>query len=200
MSGNFKITTVGDAGVGKTSLSIRYVKEKYVKIEDSTIGAAFLTKKIKTNKDTVHSVQIWDTAGQERFYSLVPMYLREANAVLFMFDMCDLKTLDNIFETWMPIVNRVVDSNNCIFYIVGNKYDLVPKSLNLKKIVKENLEKNGMDNSNIRYYETSALSGYNVDQLFENLIDDIITLKQHEVDKKIEVVELSSNSTSYCCY
>jgi small GTP-binding protein len=205
MSGNFKITTVGDAGVGKTSLSLRYVKEIYVDVQDSTIGAAFLTKKIKFNDNTIRDMLIWDTAGQERFHSLVPMYLRDADAVLYMFDMSDLSTLENIFKIWTPLVNRVTTNKECVYYIIGNKYDLItdPKNsqqLDFKKIVKDKFTEYSVDISNIRYYETSAVSGHNVDQLFENLVDDISKLRQEEEEKKIEVLDLSKESTSYCCY
>src|SRR3989304_7032377 len=105
MSKSFKITTVGDAGVGKTSLSLRYVHSYYKHINDSTIGAAFLVKKIKLNDEDA-TVHIWDTAGQERFHAIVPMYLRDADAVLYMFDLYNLNTLENIFKTWIPIVEK----------------------------------------------------------------------------------------------
>lgn len=199
MSTIFKITTVGDAGVGKTTFSLRFVKSQYVEVRDSTIGSAFLTKKINSG-----TIQIWDTAGQERFHSLVPMYLRDADCVIYMFDLTDLDTLENIFKIWIPVVERITSGKNCVYYIVGTKQDLNQNLHNntnqyYKKMINSYAKKYCVSVANLKFYQTSSVTGQNVELVFENIIDDIDKIKKEIIEKSIETVKLDKNGSIYSC-
>jgi small GTP-binding protein len=61
----FKLVLLGDAGVGKSALVLRFVRDEYLEASESTIGAAFLSRSLEVDRQSVE-VQIWDTAGQER--------------------------------------------------------------------------------------------------------------------------------------
>ncbi|CAH2060919.1 unnamed protein product [Thlaspi arvense] len=76
---------LGDVGVGKSSLLLRFVKDQFVEFQESTIGAAFFSQTLAVNDATV-KFEIWDTAGQERYHSLAPMYYRGAAAAIIVFD------------------------------------------------------------------------------------------------------------------
>lgn len=80
-----KLVLLGEAAVGKSSLVSRFVSNEFHENKEPTIGAAFLTRKCKLD-DRHIKFEIWDTAGQERFHSLAPMYYRNAQAALVVYD------------------------------------------------------------------------------------------------------------------
>eukprot|EP01087_Luapelamoeba_hula_P008825 TRINITY_DN2238_c0_g1_i2.p1 TRINITY_DN2238_c0_g1~~TRINITY_DN2238_c0_g1_i2.p1 ORF type:complete len:131 (+),score=22.26 TRINITY_DN2238_c0_g1_i2:58-450(+) len=82
----FKLVLLGQAGVGKSNLVLRFVKGEFHENNESTIGAAFLTQTVALSDQTMVKFEIWDTAGQERFNSLAPMYYRGAQAALVVYD------------------------------------------------------------------------------------------------------------------
>jgi small GTP-binding protein len=80
-----KLVIIGDSGVGKSSLVLRFVTQSFKPFSESTIGASFMSKVIELDGQTV-KVQIWDTAGQEKYKSLAPMYYRGAAAAIVVYD------------------------------------------------------------------------------------------------------------------
>ena len=85
----FKVVLLGDKGVGKTCLVLRFIEGHFNVRQQSTIGAFFLTKRIATQEGHSAKIQIWDTAGQERFRAMAPMYYRNAAAAIVCFDITD---------------------------------------------------------------------------------------------------------------
>lgn len=79
-------THVGESAVGKSSLVNRFAKDQFDDFRESTIGAAFLTQTISLDANTTVKFEIWDTAGQERYKSLAPMYYRNANCAVVVYD------------------------------------------------------------------------------------------------------------------
>ena len=94
-----KLVLLGASAVGKTSICARYVFGDFDTNTRSTIGASFLTKKMKVDDRKV-KLQIWDTAGQERFRSMAPMYYRGAEAALCVFDLTGRDTF-NAMKGWV---------------------------------------------------------------------------------------------------
>ncbi|CAM9023683.1 unnamed protein product [Wickerhamomyces anomalus] len=138
---------------------------------ESTIGAAFITKTIQLDPQTSIKFEIWDTAGQERYKSLAPMYYRNANAAILMFDLTDSQSFDKMIK-WENELNLQAPEN-LIIKIVGNKLDLKNKpSSNLIEDAKimDFINKN---DKNLSYIETSAKTGENVDKLFETIAQDL---------------------------
>jgi Ras-related protein Rab-5C len=70
----------------QSSLVLRFVKDQFDDYRESTIGAAFLTQTIALDENTTVKFEIWDTAGQERYKSLAPMYYRNANCAVVVYD------------------------------------------------------------------------------------------------------------------
>ena len=82
----FKLVLLGESAVGKSSIVLRFVKDQFDSYRESTIGAAFLTQTISLDENTTVKFEIWDTAGQERYKSLAPMYYRNANCAVVVYD------------------------------------------------------------------------------------------------------------------
>mmetsp|Transcript_35560 Transcript_35560/g.43988 ORF Transcript_35560/g.43988 Transcript_35560/m.43988 type:complete len:107 (+) Transcript_35560:202-522(+) len=81
----FKLVVLGTQGVGKTCLTLRFVKGLFDDEQLPTIGAAYMTKKV-TSKSKQYIFEIWDTAGQERYEAITPLYYRSAEAAVIVFD------------------------------------------------------------------------------------------------------------------
>ena len=119
----FKVVLLGDRGVGKTCLVLRFIEGLYNARQQSTIGAFFLTKKIKTARGDDCKIQIWDTAGQERFRAMAPMYYRNAAAAVVCFDGTDQRTFQTM-RTWVEELRANVDDKKLVIAIAITKSDL----------------------------------------------------------------------------
>ncbi|KAJ4432321.1 hypothetical protein ANN_20940 [Periplaneta americana] len=108
-------------GVGKTSMVVRYIGKMFSHHISPTIGASFFTCKLNV-EDTRVKLQVWDTAGQERFRSMAPMYYRNANAALLVFDITQYDTFQAV-KGWVKELQRNV-LEAMVLSVVGNKTDL----------------------------------------------------------------------------
>ncbi|KAJ2065326.1 Vacuolar protein sorting-associated protein 21 [Coemansia sp. S146] len=116
-----KVVLLGEAAVGKSSLVLRFVNDEFQDNKEPTIGAAFLTQKVRLD-DSVLKLDIWDTAGQERFHSLAPMYYRNAQAAVVVYDITRASSLDRA-KSWIKELQRQANPN-IVIALVGNKLDL----------------------------------------------------------------------------
>lgn len=159
----FKLILIGDANIGKTSLINRYVTNTFSESYICTIGVDFMMKSVLYENQTL-KLQIWDTAGMERYKQLTTSYYRGAQGAIVCFDVTNRasfesvsKWIDNFCQFNNPIFERII-------ILVGNKSDLVEE----REVSKEEIDKYVKVN-NYEYYETSAKTGNNVDELFFNL-------------------------------
>eukprot|EP00696_Hemimastix_kukwesjijk_P014918 gnl/Hemi2/2997_TR1057_c0_g1_i1.p1 gnl/Hemi2/2997_TR1057_c0_g1~~gnl/Hemi2/2997_TR1057_c0_g1_i1.p1 ORF type:complete len:207 (-),score=49.37 gnl/Hemi2/2997_TR1057_c0_g1_i1:134-754(-) len=116
-----KVVLLGDAGVGKSSLVLRFVTNHFKQFSESTIGASFMSKTLVVD-DTAIKYQIWDTAGQEKYQSLAPMYYRGAAAAIVVYDITRRESF-NTLKKWI----KELKSNgppNIVIAVAGNKSDL----------------------------------------------------------------------------
>ncbi|KAJ1980189.1 Vacuolar protein sorting-associated protein 21 [Dimargaris verticillata] len=118
-----KLVLLGESAVGKSSIVVRFAQDKYTPNREPTIGAAFLTQKCRLDDGKVIKFEIWDTAGQERFYSLAPMYYRNAHAAMVVFDVTKAGSLTKA-KSWVKELQRQANLN-AVIALVGNKVDLV---------------------------------------------------------------------------
>ncbi|KZT55923.1 ras-domain-containing protein [Calocera cornea HHB12733] len=117
-----KLVLLGEAAVGKSSVVMRFVQNDFSENKEPTIGAAFLTQKCRL-EDRVLRYEIWDTAGQERFHSLAPMYYRNAQAAVVVYDITKASSLEKA-KSWVKELQRQANPN-IVIALVGNKLDLV---------------------------------------------------------------------------
>ncbi|KAH9835667.1 GTP-binding protein ypt5 [Rhodofomes roseus] len=120
-----KLVLLGEAAVGKSSVVLRFVSNEFQANKEPTIGAAFLTQKCRL-EDRVLRYEIWDTAGQERFHSLAPMYYRNAQAAVVVYDVTKASSLEKA-KTWVKELQRQANPN-IVIALAGNKVDLVQSS------------------------------------------------------------------------
>ncbi|KAK2839223.1 hypothetical protein FQN49_006352 [Arthroderma sp. PD_2] len=120
-SSSVKLVLLGEAAVGKSSLVLRFVNNDFQENKEPTIGAAFLTQKCSLPTRTI-KFEIWDTAGQERFASLAPMYYRNAQAALVVYDLTKPSSLIKA-KHWVAELQRQA-SPGIVIALVGNKLDL----------------------------------------------------------------------------
>ncbi|KAL4945012.1 hypothetical protein BDV06DRAFT_185783 [Aspergillus oleicola] len=120
-SSSVKLVLLGEAAVGKSSLVLRFVNNDFQENKEPTIGAAFLTQKCSLPTRTI-KFEIWDTAGQERFASLAPMYYRNAQAALVVYDVTKPSSLTKA-KHWVAELQRQA-SPGIVIALVGNKLDL----------------------------------------------------------------------------
>lgn len=119
--GRFKVVILGEGRVGKTSILLRFVRGEYADNQQSTLQASYLDKKITTNGQQ-SSLSIWDTAGQERFHALGPIYYRDADGALLVYDITSHESFVKV-RTWVRELRSIV-GNDISIVIAGNKVDL----------------------------------------------------------------------------
>ncbi|KAH7660501.1 rab gtpase [Aphelenchoides avenae] len=158
----FKVITLGQAGVGKTSLINRYVKEEFSATTESTTGFACLQKEVTVEGKTAVKLLLYDTAGQERFNSLVRLYFHRATAAVIVYDVTDQKSLEQI-AFWKDQASLFADSN-LVVAIVGNKTDLAHA-----RQIHSYPEHQTTVSDQVLYFETSAKSGSGVKELFQEI-------------------------------
>ncbi len=117
----YKVVVLGDKGVGKTSLVLRYIQGYFSPNQQSTIAAFFLTKRLTFNGGKDHGkLQLWDTAGQERFKSMVPMYYKNADCAIVCFDSTDEETFEAC-RNWITELRHNANNNEMILVICSTK-------------------------------------------------------------------------------
>lgn len=91
-----KILVIGDAGVGKSNIMIRYTKNRFDSSKEPTIGTDFFSKVVDVGEGRSAKLQIWDTAGQEKYRAIASTYYKGASGVLIVYDITNRKTFDNV--------------------------------------------------------------------------------------------------------
>jgi len=154
----FKLLLIGDSGVGKSCLLLRFAEDAFTDSYLSTIGVDFKIRTIEFEGKTV-KLQIWDTAGQERFRTIAAAYYRGAHGIIVVYDVTDSESFDNV-KGWLQEIDRYA-SENVKKLLIGNKSDLVER-----KVVEYNAAKEFAGELSIPFIETSAKTSTNVEEAF----------------------------------
>eukprot|EP01092_Planopodium_desertum_P014101 TRINITY_DN70036_c0_g1_i1.p1 TRINITY_DN70036_c0_g1~~TRINITY_DN70036_c0_g1_i1.p1 ORF type:complete len:202 (-),score=28.38 TRINITY_DN70036_c0_g1_i1:59-664(-) len=161
----FKLLLIGDSGVGKSCLLLRFADDTFTDSYISTIGVDFKIKTINLDGKVV-KLQIWDTAGQERFRTITSSYYRGANGIIIVYDVTDKESFINV-KTWLGEIEQNA-GEGVLKLLVGNKCDLVDK-----KVVDADTARKFADDLKIPFIETSALNSTNVNEAFITLAKEI---------------------------
>ncbi|XP_047445632.1 ras-related protein Rab-36 isoform X2 [Mugil cephalus] len=156
-----KVVVVGDLNVGKTCLINRFCKNVFERDYKATIGVDFEIERFEIC-GTPFSLQIWDTAGQEKFKCIASAYYRGAQVIVTVFDMADIKSLDNTRQ-WLEEALRENEPNSCFVFLVGTKTDLLPLE------EKRRTEKDALriaTEMHAEFWAVSAKTGENVQGFF----------------------------------
>ncbi|EEB06336.2 GTPase Ypt5 [Schizosaccharomyces japonicus yFS275] len=150
----------GDSAVGKSSLVLRFVKDQFDDFRESTIGAAFLTQTLPINDELAVKYEIWDTAGQERYKSLAPMYYRNANCAIVVYDITQAASLEKA-KSWIKELQRQAPEG-IVIALAGNKLDLAQE----RRAVEKSDAESYANEMGLLFFETSAKTAENVTELF----------------------------------
>ncbi|XP_018562803.1 ras-related protein Rab-21 [Anoplophora glabripennis] len=199
---NFKVVLLGEGCVGKTSLVLRYVEDKFNTSHITTIQASFLNKKINLGGDHIN-LAIWDTAGQEKFHALGPIYYRSANGAVLVYDITDEDSFQKV-KNWVKELRKILGAGICLV-IVGNKIDLAKnRHVTLEEAVMYSKKVGAI------HFETSAKFNEGVDEMFLTLTEKMLFNYKVKADSSscdnlnlqkssISIVDDQSNSTRNCC-
>eukprot|EP00927_Polykrikos_kofoidii_P024152 TRINITY_DN2201_c1_g3_i1.p1 TRINITY_DN2201_c1_g3~~TRINITY_DN2201_c1_g3_i1.p1 ORF type:complete len:215 (-),score=35.38 TRINITY_DN2201_c1_g3_i1:89-703(-) len=161
----FKLLLIGDSGVGKSCLLLRFADDTYTESYISTIGVDFKIRTLDQDGKTI-KLQIWDTAGQERFRTITSSYYRGVHGIIVVYDVTDKESFTNVKHWLQEIEKYAADGVNKL--LVGNKCDL-----SSKKVVSYDEAKEFAEPLNIQFMETSAKNAHNVEQAFQAMAKDI---------------------------
>jgi len=156
---SFKLIIIGDQGVGKSCLAIKASRNYFEDFYSPTVGFEFLSFNVKV-EDKIVKLQIWDTCGQEVYRSLISSFFRSASLAIIVYSIDSEESFNNI-EKWLNDIKTQSNPDIKIF-LVGNKADLEDK----RKISHEEGEKLSNDHKFSYFMETSAKTGFNVQNVF----------------------------------
>jgi Ras-related protein Rab-1A len=161
----FKVLIIGDSGVGKSALLIRFTEDTFSEYYISTIGVDFKIRTIEQDGKHI-KLQIWDTAGQERFRTITTSYYRGAHGIMIVYDVTDAESFTNI-KQWLTEINRY-GSDTATKLLIGNKSDQVSK-----RVISTQSGKEFAESLNIDFIETSAKNASNIDEAFYHMSNSI---------------------------
>jgi len=167
-----KLVLLGEFGVGKSSIVLRFVRGQFDPTSQVTIGASFLSQALALEDSTTVKFEIWDTAGQERYISgaagqeryaaLAPLYFRGAGAAIVVYDITSPESF-NKAQYWVKELQKH-GGPDMVMALVGNKADLQENRKVSSQEAQEYAERNSMF-----FIETSAKTADNINQLFEEI-------------------------------
>jgi len=160
-----KLLLIGDSGVGKSCLLLRFSDDSFTTSFITTIGIDFKIKTIEIDGKRI-KLQIWDTAGQERFRTITTAYYRGAMGILLVYDVTDDASFQNIRNWIRNIEQHAADNVDKI--LVGNKCDMISE-----KVVETTRGSALAEETGIKFFETSAKSNTNVTEAFVAIATDI---------------------------
>jgi len=162
-----KVVLIGDSGVGKSNILLRYTTNTFTSAQISTIGVDFATQAIQRGEEVV-KLQIWDTAGQERFKTITSAYYRGAAAIVLVYDISKRESFDNLSK-WLREI-RDHASSDVVMLLMGSKSDLTKdRVISIDEGMQFAFD-NGMD-----FIEVSASNGSNIDKAFHRIVHRVRT-------------------------
>jgi small GTP-binding protein len=186
----FKVVVIGKSTVGKTSLITIATSGSPAMDSIPTIGANFSTK-LHHYHDKEVIIQIWDTAGHERFRSMTPLYYRGARVILFVFALDSLSSFQEIDDWHKSVIDAV--GSSLAMVLVGNKYDL-PRQIAHERAA------NKANELNMRcYMETSAITGFGINELFDTVAEILVTMDEEMTEKRPHIPLSAVDSRKRCC-
>ena len=173
----FKIITIGDTNVGKTSIIRRFIYNVFEDESIGTIGVSFSFKEVILKNGQIIKLKIVDTAGQEKFKSVTKSYFKNTDGVLFVFDYNDEKSFENISE-WVQIFEENINKDTISRFLIANKSDLEQR-------VSEDSINNFLNQHKNKYKfeKTSALENINIEKVFQELAEELYKIHLNTANK-----------------
>ena len=189
----FKILLLGDSEVGKSCFLMRYSENVFIENYITTIGLDYKLKTVKLDSGKSIKVQLWDTAGQDKYRTIAKNYYKGSHGILLLYDITKQSSFDNIRE-WVRDIKEEV-SEKAIIFLIGNKIDMDEQ----RKITKEKGEELA-EEYKIPFFEASAKSGENVDEVFKALYNKICEVYGDLEREKCSKLNKKQKTKGKCCF
>ncbi|CAD8168179.1 unnamed protein product [Paramecium pentaurelia] len=184
-----KITLLGNSGVGKSSIVNRFCFQSFNENNQSNLGAGYFSKEIELQNNKF-KFQIWDTAGQEKFRSLVPLFLRNSQVAIIVYDITQKSSFTSLKE-WVSNLEQICTKNQ-LFVLVGNKCDLIEQeevtydeamqySYNLKAI----------------FQYTSCKTNDGIEELFNKIAVEYLKFEEEQQNKQMHTNEKQNSKLKF---
>ena len=200
---DLKVIIVGDLSTGKTSILNRYINEKFEETNQATIAPEFAYKFINSN-DVIFRIQFWDIPGQSRNPEITGLFCRDTQGIIFCAESGNKKSIENI-KIWEESLTRFEDIKNLPKIIVENKCDLLGDESHYNDNI-DSLKKISKEHNFSGYFRTSALTGYNINEAINFLIEEMIKSVQEEEiqfynskNTKLDITTVSNYNKNRCC-
>ena len=189
MSTQFKILFLGDSEVGKTSMILRYVDNKYDTNGLPTLGVDLIYKYIKIDNKEIR-LDLWDTAGEERFKNITKNYFRGANGIIFVYSLAKFETFTKL-KNWIEDAKENVSPDTQML-IAGNKVDLEEDREVSKEMIEDFLKQ-----CNLKHFEISAKTGDGLKEVFDYLINNLLKNVKKDVASSENEDPISRNNSVF---
>ena len=188
-----KLLLIGNAYVGKTLITQKFIDNTFSKNTVNTIGVDLQSKIIDINGKKVKFL-IWDTAGEERMKTMTYSYYRGCHVILIVFDVTDENSFKCISK-WVECVDKFAKSN-VLRVLVGNKTDLEEKRVISNEVGKKLAEQYGL-----KYYEISALKIVGLKEMFEDVAKEYVEIYEQKAFKNFQLkkVDDGKKRKRTCC-
>ncbi|KAF1321076.1 Rab18 family gtpase, partial [Globisporangium splendens] len=163
----FKLLLIGDAGVGKSSMLLRFTDDTFDDNLQSTIGVDFKVKMMQVDGKRI-KMTIWDTAGQERFRTLTSSYYRGAQGIVLVYDVARRDTFENL-DLWLQEVEvySPAGGKDVVKLLVGNKIDK-------ERVVSRREAEDWARSKGMLFVESSAKTKIGIQQVFNEVVQKIL--------------------------
>merc|ERR1719397_1556544 len=198
METNFKVVLLGEGCVGKSSIVLRFVEDKFHRSHLSTLQAAFMNKMVFVGERRV-KLSVWDTAGQERFHALGPIYYRDSHGAVLVYDITDEDSFHKV-QSWVKELKKMLGSDISLV-IAGNKVDL-EKNRNVDRAAAERYA----ESVGAAHIHTSAKLNTGVEQVFQTVSEKMLEVVQRKpgasnARRQVQIVDdrEEPRAKSGCC-
>eukprot|EP00041_Stephanoeca_diplocostata_P011546 m.191060 g.191060 ORF g.191060 m.191060 type:complete len:199 (+) comp18583_c1_seq1:333-929(+) len=162
-----KLCLLGRSGVGKSSIVLRFISDRFDATSPPTIGASYAQKDVNTRNNGIVRFKIWDTAGQEKFRGLAPMYFRGSEAAILVYDTTSVASFEEL-KFWTSELRKQT-SGSIVLAVAGNKADL-PSKVDVEEAMAY------AESINASFILTSAKTSENVTDLFSKIANKLPVL------------------------
>ncbi len=189
---------LGDGQVGKTSLILRLTGNEFNDSQLTTVGKESYIHEVTLNGYKL-KMKIWDTAGQERFKSMSVQVIKNSDAVILVYSIDDINSFKNL-DNWLSKINETADITKKPIIIIGNKADVS----NEKREVTFEEGKNYAENKGYKFFETSAKTGQNIHEAFNEIFQQLYKVFESEItgEKQVKpIIQISKKNrvNRRCC-
>uniref|UniRef100_UPI00358E39B1 ras-related protein Rab-35-like n=1 Tax=Myxine glutinosa TaxID=7769 RepID=UPI00358E39B1 len=191
----FKLLIIGDSGVGKSSLLLRFADNVFSGSHITTIGVDFKIRTVEIGGEKV-KLQIWDTAGQERFRTITSTYYRGTHGVIVVYDVTSAESFVNV-QRWLQEIGDNCD--DVCRVLVGNKNDDASR-----KVVEPADAQRFADQMGVQLFETSAKENINVEEMFNTITELVLKAKmdgktRNKQEETVRLGRVTHGRSRKCC-